>query len=104
MGTVVSFHPRSGSWSPSERANLTSIQRELDRHGLMTDYEEGRDGDDRLWRAIYGQMTGRVVAIVSRSKAGYELLWADRTSVRARKMDELILAARSWTVPFHVGT
>lgn len=79
-----------------------AIQRELDRHGLMTDYEQDND-DSRPWRAFYDQLTGRVVAIVSRSGAGYELLWADRTSARAETINELVLVARSWTGRFHAS-
>ena len=95
MGTVVSFRPRSGPWLPTESSALVAIQRELDRCGLVTDYTQGNDDDSRPWRAFYNRMTGRVVAIVARSRAGYELLWADRTSAYAEKMDELVLAARS---------
>jgi len=95
MGTVVSFHPRSGPWLPTESSALVAIQRELERHGLMTDYTQGNDDDSRPWRAFYNRMTGRVVAIVARSKVGYELLWADRTSVYAEKMEQLVLVARS---------
>jgi hypothetical protein len=61
----------------------------------MTDYTQGNDDDGMPWRAFYNRMTGRVVAIVTRSKMGYELLWADRTSVYADEMDQLVLAARS---------
>jgi len=61
----------------------------------MTDYTQGNDDDSRPWRAFYNRMTGRVVAIVARSKVGYELLWADRTSVYAEKMEQLVLVARS---------
>jgi hypothetical protein len=95
MGTVVSFHHRSGPWLPSESAALVAIQRELDRHGLMTDYSQGNDDDNKPWRAFYNRMTGQVVAIVTRSKAGYELLWTDRTSTYAEKLDQLVLLARS---------
>jgi hypothetical protein len=101
MGVVIPFRPRSGPWSSSEAASLAAIKRELERHGFMIDYAQDSDGDSRPWRAFYCQMTGRVVAVISRSKAGYELLWADRTSVRTETMDGLILAARSWTAPFH---
>jgi hypothetical protein len=97
MGTVISFDPCSGPWLPTEHSALVALQRELDGHGLMTDYTQGNDDDNRPWRAFYNRMTGRVVAIVTRSKAGYELLWADRTSIYAEKMDQLVLAARSGT-------
>jgi hypothetical protein len=69
----------------------------------MTNYAQANDDDSRPYRAFYSQMTGRVVAIVSRSKVGYELLWADRTSVRAQNMDELVLVARAWTVRLHAS-
>ena len=95
MGIVVSFHPRGGPWLPTESSALVAIQRELDMHGLITDYTQGNDDDSRPWRAFYNRMTGRVVAIVTRSKAGYELLWADRTSAYAEEMDQLVLVARS---------
>jgi hypothetical protein len=67
----------------------------------MTDYHQDSDGDSRPWRAFYCQMTGRVLAVISRSEVGYELLWADRTSVRAKTLNDLVMAARSWTAPFH---
>lgn len=101
MGVVVSFRPPSGPWRPSECASLAAIQRELDRHGVMTDHVQDSDSHSRPWRAFYCRMTGRVVAVISRSQAGYELLWADRTSVRGDTLNDLILAARSWTAPFH---
>src|SRR6188768_3730947 len=95
LAAPMRVHPRSGPWRPTESSALIAIQLELDRHGLMTDYTQGNDDDSGPWRAFYNRMTGRVVAIVARSKAGYELLWADRTSVHAEKMDQLVLVARS---------
>ena len=103
MGIVIPFRPRSGPWRPAETASLAAIQRELDRHGLMTGHTQGNDDSSRPWRAFYNRMTGQVVAIVSRSKADYELLWADRTSERVENMDELVLVARSWTARWHAS-
>jgi hypothetical protein len=68
----------------------------------MINYAQA-DDDGRPWRAFFSQMTGRVVAIVSRSKLGYELVWADRTSAHAEKIDELILVARASTVRLHAS-
>jgi hypothetical protein len=69
----------------------------------LTDYAEDNDGNGRPWRAFYSQFTGRVVAIVSRSRTGYELLWADRTSVHAEKIDDLVLVARVRTARLHAS-
>jgi len=61
----------------------------------MIGHTEGNDDDGRPWRAFYSRLTGQVVVIVSRSRSGYELLWADRTSVRAENIDELVLVVRA---------
>jgi hypothetical protein len=102
MGTVVSFDPCGESWLPAESSALVAIQRELESHGLMTEYAQGND-DGRPWRAFYNPSDWSSCSHRRPIQGGLRALVGRPNLSLCGETGSTGRGGPFWTVPLHIA-